>query len=107
LRTRRATESLDRLWQINRGRQLAGIDVLDADAVEASAVTEIACLGIPRPSPATRAADTTLATSTKSANTAGGVICLGGRGPFQAFIFIGGLGRRKTGVEDDAGLPPS
>jgi hypothetical protein len=36
----------------------------------------------------------------------GGVIRLGGRGPFQAFIFIGSLGRRKTGGEDDAGLPP-
>jgi hypothetical protein len=47
----------------------------------------------------------TNAASTKSAKTAGGVIRLGGRGPRHTFILTDGLGRRKTGGEEETGLP--
>jgi hypothetical protein len=42
----------------------------------------------------------------KSARIAGGVILLGGRGPFHAFN-LSGLGIRSPGSEEDAGLAPS
>jgi hypothetical protein len=92
---------------LNRGRA-AAIDVFAAGArgttVGSLAGAErLAGVGMRA---AAHAPDFPSAASMKSARTAGGVIRLGGRGPFHALSFICGLGNRKTGDEDDAGLPP-
>jgi hypothetical protein len=79
-------------------------DAGDLESLAGSAPGVESCLVATKPAPTPGTADLTIAASTKSAKTAGGVIRLGGRGPFHAFL-TDGLGRRNTGGEDEVGLP--
>jgi hypothetical protein len=75
-----------------------------------SSNTTGACVGSPlscTDAAPPRPPDPTFALTRKSARIAGGVTLLGGRGPFHAFNFSGGLGIRSPGGEEDTGLAPT